>query len=66
MKKYLITVTAALFFALVAFCNAFYAKVNEINPMTGDIPTTAIIIVGVIAVIAVIVLAVMGKKNRRR
>ena len=66
MKKYLITVTAALFFALVAFCNAFYSKVNEINPMTGDIPTTAIIIIGAIAVIAIIVLTIMGKKNKRR
>ncbi len=66
MKKYLVSVTAVFLFAIMALCNAFYSRVNEINPMTGDIPTTAIIIIAVIAVIAVIVLAVMGKMNKRR
>lgn len=66
MKKYLISITAVFMVAIMALCNAFYSRVNEINPMTGDISYVTIGIIAGIAVVAIIVFVVMGKMNKRR
>ena len=66
MKKYLICVTAALLFESMSLCSSFYSRVNEINPMTGDISFVTIGIIAGIALVAIIAFVVMGKMNKKR